>query len=162
MIFRKCSEANPNLLPGLSFNLLALLFLAHGMPRAREFTSKFFMLSYYNPESGQYYLGSKDGYLMLFCVVLFTGLRDATMEYILTPFAKLQGIHKKKDLTRFSEQAWLLVYYCVFWPLGVVGPPSYHTFTLAQLLTRSNSTSTALPRTTLTSTNYGRRGRSAK
>lgn len=104
---------------GLSFNLLALLFLTHGMPRAREFTSKFFTLSYYNPESGQYYLGSKDGYLMLFCVVLFTGLRDAAMAYVLTPFAKSQGIHKKKDLTRFSEQAWLLVYYCVFWPLGV-------------------------------------------
>ncbi|KAK4183703.1 putative sphingosine N-acyltransferase [Podospora australis] len=104
---------------GLSFNLLALLFLAHGMPRAREHTSKFFMLSYYNPDSGKYFLGGKDGYLMLFCVVLFTGLRAATMEYILSPFARAQGIHKKKDVTRFSEQAWLLVYYCVFWPLGV-------------------------------------------
>lgn len=42
------------------------------------------------------------------------------MEYVLAPIAKLQGITKRKDLTRFSEQAWLLVYYCFFWPLGVV------------------------------------------
>lgn len=42
------------------------------------------------------------------------------MEYILAPIAKLQGITKRKELTRFSEQAWLLVYYFAFWPLGVV------------------------------------------
>ena len=42
------------------------------------------------------------------------------MEYVLAPIAKLQGIRKRKDLARFSEQAWLLVYYCFFWPLGMV------------------------------------------
>ena len=42
------------------------------------------------------------------------------MEYILAPFARLQGVTKRKMLTRFSEQAWLLVYYSVFWTLGMV------------------------------------------
>lgn len=42
------------------------------------------------------------------------------MEYVLAPIGKAKGITKRKDLTRFSEQAWLLVYYCVFWTLGAV------------------------------------------
>jgi very-long-chain ceramide synthase len=42
------------------------------------------------------------------------------MEYVLAPFAKRQGIKTRKDLTRFTEQAWLLVYYSVFWTMGVV------------------------------------------
>ncbi|KAK3937610.1 TLC domain-containing protein [Diplogelasinospora grovesii] len=105
---------------GLSLNLLALLFLAHGcVPRAREHTIKFFTLSYYNPKSGKYGLGWDDGHLILACVVLFTGLRAAAMEYLLAPFAKAQGIAKRKDLTRFSEQAWLLIYCSVFWTLGM-------------------------------------------
>lgn len=90
------------------------------MPRAREYTSKYFSLSYYNPSTGNYGLGWADGHVVLFCVVLLTGLRAATMEYILAPFAKAQGISKRKDITRFSEQAWMSIYYAVFWPLGLV------------------------------------------
>ncbi|KAK4157370.1 TLC domain-containing protein [Chaetomidium leptoderma] len=104
---------------GFSFNLLALLFLTHGMPRARDYTAKYFNLSYYNPTTGNYGLGWADGHLILFCIVLLTGLRAATMEYILAPFAKSQGISKRKDITRFSEQAWMSVYYSFFWPLGL-------------------------------------------
>ncbi|KAK3337785.1 TLC domain-containing protein, partial [Cercophora scortea] len=104
---------------GLSFNLLALLFLAHGMPKARAHTAKYFTLSYYSPTNGKYGLGFDDAHLILFCVVLFTGLRAATMEYVLAPFAKHWGMAKRKDITRFSEQAWLLIYYTVFWSLGL-------------------------------------------
>ena len=86
-----------NLGPGFSFNMLALLFLAHGMPRARDYTAKYFNLAYYNTNTGNYGLGWDDGYLILFCIVLLTGLRAATMEYILAPFAKSQGISKRKD-----------------------------------------------------------------
>jgi acyl-CoA-dependent ceramide synthase len=42
------------------------------------------------------------------------------MDYVLAPLARRCGVHKKKDVTRFSEQAWLLVYYSVFWPMGMV------------------------------------------
>ncbi|KAH7161267.1 putative longevity-assurance protein, partial [Dactylonectria macrodidyma] len=105
---------------GLSFNLLALLFLAHSwIPRARIHTTKFFHLSYFNPQSGEYGTGYDDGYFILFGIVVFTGLRAATMEYLLAPLGKLQGITKRKALTRFSEQAWLTVLYTVFWPLGM-------------------------------------------
>ncbi|KAK7433242.1 Sphingosine N-acyltransferase lag1 [Neonectria magnoliae] len=105
---------------GLSFNLIALLFLAHSfIPRARIHTTKFFQLSYYNPLTGDYGIGFDDGYFIAFGIVAFTGLRAATMEYLLAPLAKLQGITKRKALTRFSEQAWLTVLYTVFWPLGM-------------------------------------------
>uniref|UniRef100_A0A8H7NK69 TLC domain-containing protein n=1 Tax=Bionectria ochroleuca TaxID=29856 RepID=A0A8H7NK69_BIOOC len=33
--------------------------------------------------------------------------------------AKVQGISKRKLLTRFTEQSWLIVYYSFFWPMGV-------------------------------------------
>ncbi|CAM1506311.1 Fc.00g059520.m01.CDS01 [Cosmosporella sp. VM-42] len=105
---------------GLSFNLLSLLFLAHKfIPKARVHTAKFFQLSYYNPKSGEYQIGFDDAYLIAFCIIVFTGLRAATMEYVLAPIAKAQGISKRKTLTRFSEQAWMLVYYVFFWTLGM-------------------------------------------
>ncbi|KAL6866781.1 longevity assurance proteins LAG1/LAC1 [Trichoderma novae-zelandiae] len=105
---------------GLSLNLLALLFLSHAcIPKARKHTTKFFHLSYYNDTTGKYATGFDDGYLIAFFIVLFTGLRAGTMEYILAPLGRLNGISKRKDVTRFSEQAWLLVYYAVFWPTGV-------------------------------------------
>lgn len=59
-------------------------------------------------------------YAIAFCIICFTGLRAGFMEYILAPIAKTQGVSKRKDLTRFSEQGWLLVYYSVFWTMGVV------------------------------------------
>ena len=42
------------------------------------------------------------------------------MEYVLAPLGRLQGISGRKDLTRFSEQAWLFLYCCVFWTTGMV------------------------------------------
>ncbi|EEU40431.1 uncharacterized protein NECHADRAFT_32956 [Fusarium vanettenii 77-13-4] len=105
---------------GLSFNLLALIFLAQTfIPKAREHTYKFFNLSYYNPKSGQYRIGFDDAYFIAFCIILFTGLRAGIMEHVLAPIGRFQGITNRKSLTRFSEQAWLMVYYTVFWPWGV-------------------------------------------
>ncbi|KAF3353948.1 hypothetical protein VD0004_g8442 [Verticillium dahliae] len=105
---------------GLSFNLLALLFLAHYfIPKAQPHTAKFFTLSYRNPATGSYKNGCDDMYFIAFCVILFTGLRAATMEYVLAPFAKTWGVRKTKDLTRFSEQSWMLVYYIIFWSMGL-------------------------------------------
>ncbi|TQV97968.1 hypothetical protein V2A60_006326 [Cordyceps javanica] len=104
---------------GLSFNLLALLFLAHAfIPKAREHTNKFFHLSYFNPQSGDYAIGIDDVYLITFFIVLFTGLRAGCMEYLLAPLGRSHGITKRKDLTRFTEQGWLFVYYSVFWTMG--------------------------------------------
>ncbi|KAK6208097.1 Sphingosine N-acyltransferase lag1 [Pestalotiopsis sp. IQ-011] len=104
---------------GFAFNLLALLFLTHMlMPKARPYTTRFFTLSHYDADTGLYTTGPGDNYFIAFCIVLFTGLRAGCMENVLAPLAKLWGISKKKDMTRFAEQAWLLIYYLVFWPLG--------------------------------------------
>ncbi|TVY62264.1 Sphingosine N-acyltransferase-like protein FUM18 [Lachnellula suecica] len=89
------------------------------MSKARPFTSKFFTLSYYNTNTGNYAAGFDDSYFVIFCIVLFTGLRAGLMDYILAPLAKHWGISKKKDITRFSEQGWMLIYYNVLCPLGM-------------------------------------------
>lgn len=105
---------------GLSVNLLILLFLTHlCFPRARRHTRKFFELSYYNPASGEYCAGWNDAWMVSYWIVVFTGLRAAVMDYILMPLAKKGGVKTARDQTRFAEQAWLLVFYSVFWPLGM-------------------------------------------
>ncbi|KAJ3528726.1 hypothetical protein NM208_g10078 [Fusarium decemcellulare] len=104
---------------GIAFNLLALLFLAHFIPRAQPYTTKFLTLAYYNSTSGNYGQGIDDVYLITFLVVLFTGLRVGTMDYVLAPFAEAWGVRKPKDLIRFTEQSWLLIYYVVFWTFGM-------------------------------------------
>lgn len=48
------------------------------------------------------------------------GLRAACMQSVLVPLAKRWGISKRKDAVRFSEQGWILLYYSIMWPLGVV------------------------------------------
>ena len=107
--------------PGLSVNLLMLLALTHMcFPRARRHTRKFFELSYYNPESGEYCAGWNDAWMVSYWIIVFTGLRAAVMDYALLPLAKKGGVKTEKDQTRFAEQAWLLVYYSVFWTLGMV------------------------------------------
>ncbi|KAI0886265.1 longevity assurance proteins LAG1/LAC1 [Annulohypoxylon maeteangense] len=105
---------------GFSFNLITLIFLAHiCLPKARPHTSKFFTLSYYNSESGKYAIGSNDYYFISFFILLFTGLRAGFMEHLLAPFARKWGVSKRKEITRFSEQAWMLIYYSFFWTLGL-------------------------------------------
>jgi hypothetical protein len=93
------------------------------MPQVRPFTNKFFRLSYYNHGTGKYSAGYDDFYFIAFCILLFTGLRAGSMQYILAPLARHWGVSKRKEVTRFSEQGWMLLYYSVFWPLGMV----FHT-----------------------------------
>jgi len=42
------------------------------------------------------------------------------MTYVLLPWAEAAGLKKTKTKVRFAEQAWLLLYYSVFWSLGMV------------------------------------------
>jgi acyl-CoA-dependent ceramide synthase len=56
-----------------------LLSLTHmAFPRARSRTSKFFHMSYYNPETNMYGCGTDDLPFVLFWTVVFTGLRAST------------------------------------------------------------------------------------
>jgi acyl-CoA-dependent ceramide synthase len=106
---------------GISVNLLALLVMTHiFFPRARSQTSKFFHMSYYNPETDMYGCGTDDLSFVLLWTVIFTGVRVSVMEYMLDPLARLGGIRSKKGLDRFKEQAWLIIYYTASWSLGMV------------------------------------------
>jgi hypothetical protein len=58
--------------------------------------------------------------MVSYWIVVFTGLRAAVMDYVLMPFAKNGGVKTPRDQTRFAEQAWLLIYYSVFWTIGMV------------------------------------------
>ncbi|KAI4113307.1 MAG: hypothetical protein LQ345_005686 [Seirophora villosa] len=105
---------------GLAVNLLTLLAMTHAcFPRARHHTRKFYRLSYYNPSSGKYALGWDDSFLVIYWIIVFTGLRAGFMDHILTPLAQMLGLEKKKEKTRFAEQTWVLTYYIFFWPLGM-------------------------------------------
>lgn len=58
--------------------------------------------------------------MVTFWIVLFTAARASVIDFALIPFGQWAGIQKKQDRVRFAEQGWLLVYYIIFWPLGVV------------------------------------------
>lgn len=119
---------------GLSVNLLLLHALAHiCFPRARRRTTDFFQLSYNVPNSQSYRQGSADFAFVAYWIVIFTGLRAAVMNYILLPIATWFGIEKNKSKVRFAEQAWLLVYYSIFWSYGMVSHFSLSGRTLANL-----------------------------
>ena len=108
-------------LTGLSINCILLLTLTHlFFPSLRPRTAHYFNLSYRDHATGLYYQGWNDMKFVSFWIVIFTALRAAAMDYVLVPLAKSLGITKKKTTIRFAEQAWLLVYYAVFWTLGMV------------------------------------------
>ncbi|KAL8805005.1 MAG: hypothetical protein Q9182_002207 [Xanthomendoza sp. 2 TL-2023] len=88
-------------------------------------------MSYYNPASKNYALGWDDSFLVIFWLVLFTGLRAVVMDSVLTPLAHMLGLNDKKEKTRFAEQAWVLIYDTTFWSLGM----SEHWLNLRQLWT---------------------------
>ncbi|RFN54946.1 sphingosine n-acyltransferase lag1 [Fusarium flagelliforme] len=66
----------------------------------------------------EYGVGFDDNYLVILLIVLLTGLRDATMRYILSPIAASWGLSKSKK-ARFNEQAWLFIYYTTCWSIGM-------------------------------------------
>jgi acyl-CoA-dependent ceramide synthase len=145
---------------GLSVNLLIILALTHTcFPKARRHCRKFFELSYYNQESGEYTIGWDDACMVLYWIVLFTGLRAFFIDYVLLPLAQHAGIQKKKDLMRFAEQAWLLIYCMAFWSLGMVCNTPWHCL---PLLTWPRSISCIIPTIGLTSKIYGRIGQTGR
>ncbi|KIV91354.1 hypothetical protein PV10_05900 [Exophiala mesophila] len=104
----------------ISFYSISLLFFIHAfIPDARRHTQKFFRISYYNPATGTFALGWDDVFFIFYWLVVFTGLRCSVMDYILTPLASTLGLKKRKPKVRFSEQAWILIYYSMSWATGI-------------------------------------------
>lgn len=105
---------------GISLNILGLLFCAHMfLPEAQHHTQKFFRISYKNPITGKYALGWDDIFFVFYWIIVFTGLRCISMDYVLSPVAEWCGIKKKKAKVRFAEQAWILIYPAFTWTTGV-------------------------------------------
>lgn len=101
-------------------NLISILFFLHTFfPSARHHTQKFFRISYYNPATGMFALGWDDIFFVFYWLVVFSGLRCAVMDYVLGPLASILGIKKRKPKVRFTEQAWLLLYYSISWCVGM-------------------------------------------
>ncbi|ETI23757.1 hypothetical protein G647_05563 [Cladophialophora carrionii CBS 160.54] len=104
----------------ISLSLISTLFFLHILfPSARHHTQKFFRISYYNPATGNFALGWDDIFFVFYWTIAFTGLRCATMDYVLAPLAGILGVKKKKPKVRFAEQAWILCYYTVSWCIGM-------------------------------------------
>lgn len=109
----------------LEFSLIILSCFAAVhllLPQYRSTTTKLFKISYHKPKTDLYGKGEDDIYFVSFWIVMFTFLRATAMDYLFTPLARRGGISTKRGLIRFAEQAWLLVYYSVFWTLGMVCP----------------------------------------
>lgn len=106
---------------GLSLNLVLLVALTYLMfPSLRQTVGAFCWLQYANDKSGSFAQGPRDLYLVAGFVVIFTGLRAACLDYLLLPLAGKLGIRQKKAKVRFAEQAYLLLYYVVYWTWGLV------------------------------------------
>lgn len=106
---------------GLSLNLVLLVALTYLMfPSLRQTVGAFCWLQYGTSKSGDFAQGPRDLYLVAGFVVIFTGLRAACLDYLLLPLAGKLGIRQKKAKVRFAEQAYLLLYYVVYWTWGLV------------------------------------------
>lgn len=106
--------------PGISLTILSTLLAAHNLyPSVQSFTTPFFQMSYYQPETGLYTQGRDDIYFVISAVLAFTAVRAIFIEWILRPLAKATGLKKKASL-RFAEQAWLIVYDSTYWSYGIV------------------------------------------
>lgn len=117
------SQVSPN--PpssGICFAFLATTALGHLLlPGLRHWTTSFLVLSY-PTSSGRYAIGFGDAGLVFSTVVLLTGLRAWFLSAVGKPLAGKLGVETPKDRTRFAEQAWMLTYYALMYPLELVRP----------------------------------------
>jgi acyl-CoA-dependent ceramide synthase len=106
---------------GLSLNFVLFLGMSYALfPSLRHNIASCFLLSYRSDHSGWYGQGPRDMYLVASCVVYFTGFRAFMLDYVLMPLAGHCGIARRKGRVRFAEQAYMIVYYAIYWSWGLV------------------------------------------
>ncbi|KAF4442457.1 hypothetical protein F53441_11743 [Fusarium austroafricanum] len=103
---------------GICLALLAPLIIAQCNSITRPLTAKLISLSYFDEFTGEYGVGFDDNYLVVVLIVVLTGLRDATMRFVLEPMAAACGLGRDKSM-RFKEQAWLFIWYATCWSIGM-------------------------------------------
>ena len=105
---------------GLSLNCILLVAMVYTFfPSLRDSVTPFCHLQY-ALASGLYDRGPRDLWIVCGLVIVFTGIRAATLEYLFAPLAETLGIKKRKARVRFAEQAYMLLYYAIFWTWGVL------------------------------------------
>ncbi|KAJ7507745.1 TLC domain-containing protein [Mycena galericulata] len=71
------------------------------------------------PDSAYYTTGAKDVCLLLTCMVVMAGLRDALRLGVFEPFARWKLTRDMESVLRFAEQGWSAVYYPLQWFFGL-------------------------------------------
>lgn len=105
---------------GLSLNFVLLLCMSYALfPSLRSNIAACFALSYPTETPGLYGQGPRDVYLVASWVIYFTGFRAFMLDYVLLPLAGYCGIGRRKGRVRFAEQAYMLVYYAIYWFWGL-------------------------------------------
>ncbi|KAF5229569.1 hypothetical protein FANTH_14139 [Fusarium anthophilum] len=102
---------------GICLGILAPLLIAQCNGLTRPLTANLTSLSYRDEFTGEYGVGFDDNYLVAVLIVVLTGLRDATMRFVLDPLAAAWGLGRARSM-RFKEQAWMVVYYATCWSVG--------------------------------------------
>ncbi|KAK1138663.1 hypothetical protein N8T08_002095 [Aspergillus melleus] len=104
---------------GISLTTLSMLLAVHHLyPSLSPYTTPFFQLSYYQPESGLYIQGWDDIYFVASAAIAFTAIRAIAIDWVFHPFARHAGL-KKKAAVRFAEQGWQWIYYGFFCTFGL-------------------------------------------
>lgn len=104
---------------GICLGILAPLLIAQYNSLTRTLTAKLTSLSYRDEFTGEYNVGFDDNYFVVVLIAVLTGLRDATMRFVLDPLAAAWGLGRARSM-RFKEQAWMVVYYATSWSVGTV------------------------------------------
>jgi len=108
----------PILTLGMPLTVLSSLAAIHFLVD-QPYTSKFFILSHFNPSTQLYNKGPRDWAFVTTWVLTFTLLRALFMEYIFYPFFyRYAPTPAPRRATRFAEQAWSVFYYTISFTIG--------------------------------------------
>ena len=119
------SRAPSNTFPVVSWSLILSVATIHSLaPPIRSYTRLLYELPYAQG-NGQYVQGSEDAMFVLGWLVLMTAIRAAIIEGVYEVVTRLRVMSRKASM-RFAEQGFLLIYYSISFPMGMVRIPFLH------------------------------------
>lgn len=69
-------------------------------------------------QGATYLKGIDDLYFVAYWILVFMLARECVMRYVFAPLGRVTGVSNGKDLIRFAEQGWNVVYYTCGWTAG--------------------------------------------
>lgn len=98
-----------------SSSLILLILGLNQAPALRPHTAKLLHLQYVDPNTGSATIGTDDAFFVAFAIVVLTFARALFVDHILNHAAAQLHVTGRKQITRFVEQGWSVVYYtCSF------------------------------------------------